>query len=379
MEQTPPIRKASARLYAWIAILVVIFAGGVYAWSTQIAQGTSVLGINDTVTWGTYIVSFFFMIGAGAGLLILATLPQLFGYSGLKALARTGVTLALAAFIAGALFIIADLGSPQNMFNLIADAQWNSFFVWDFVALVLSFVLALAYLFMTRGTLESAGSKIVGGLTSLAAITLVSVEALILSSTVAHSTWANGFMPVSFIVYGLAEGAALLVIVGALTSRFTSGFHAEGLSALGKVLAALILIGLVLTIGDQMAAQYSNQTQTVQTSSLLLTGSYAWLFWSQIIAGMLIPFFIFAFPKARVSRTPAVVASILVLAGAFMEKFSTVVVTQLNPLILNPTTYLTAAPSYATTWVEWTLTMGLFALAALLYTVGTRVLKTTVA
>ena len=379
MEQTPPIRKASARLYAWIAILVVIFAGGVYAWSTQIAQGTSVLGINDTVTWGTYIVSFFFMIGAGAGLLILATLPQLFGYSGLKALARTGVTLALAAFIAGALFIIADLGSPQNMFNLIADAQWNSFFVWDFVALVLSFVLALAYLFMTRGTLESAGSKIVGGLTSLAAITLVSVEALILSSTVAHSTWANGFMPVSFIVYGLAEGAALLVIVGALTSRFTSGFGAEGLSALGKVLAALILIGLVLTIGDQMAAQYSNQTQTVQTSSLLLTGSYAWLFWSQIIAGMLIPFFIFAFPKARVSRTPAVVASILVLAGAFMEKFSTVVVTQLNPLILNPTTYLTAAPSYATTWVEWTLTVGLFAFAALLYTVGTRVLKITVA
>ena len=379
MEQTPPIRKASARLYAWIAILVVIFAGGVYAWSTQIAQGTSVLGINDTVTWGTYIVSFFFMIGAGAGLLILATLPQLFGYSGLKALARTGVTLALAAFIAGALFIIADLGSPQNMFNLIADAQWNSFFVWDFVALVLSFVLALVYLFMTRRTLESAGSKIVGGLTSLAAITLVSVEALILSSTVAHSTWANGFMPVSFIVYGLAEGAALLVIVGALTSRFTSGFGAEGLSALGKVLAALILIGLVLTIGDQMAAQYYNQTQTVQTSSLLLTGSYAWLFWSQIIAGMLIPFFIFAFPRARISRTPAVVASILVLAGAFMEKFSTVVVTQLNPLILNPTTYLTAAPSYATTWVEWTLTMGLFALAALLYTVGTRVLKITVA
>ena len=379
MEQIPPIRKASARLYAWIAILVVIFAGGVYAWSTQIAQGTSVLGINDTVTWGTYIVSFFFMIGAGAGLLILATLPQLFGYSGLKALARTGVTLALAAFIAGALFIIADLGSPQNMFNLIADAQWNSFFVWDFVALVLSFVLALVYLFMTRRTLESAGSKIVGGLTSLAAITLVSVEALILSSTVAHSTWANGFMPISFIVYGLAEGAALLVIVGALTSRFTSGFGAEGLSALGKVLAALILIGLVLTIGDQMAAQYSNQTQTVQTSSLLLTGSYAWLFWSQIIAGMLIPFFIFAFPKARVSRTPAVVASILVLAGAFMEKFSPVVVTQLNPLILNPTTYLTAAPSYTATWVEWTLTVGLFAFAALLYTVGTRVLKTPVA
>ena len=69
-----PLRKTGPGYYFLIAGLLLVIAGAVYAYITQVASGLSVTGMSPTVNkvaWGVYIINFVFFIGIShAGTLI---------------------------------------------------------------------------------------------------------------------------------------------------------------------------------------------------------------------------------------------------------------------------------------------------------------------
>ena len=58
-----PLARTDRAYWIWIALLLLAIGWGVYAYSTQIADGLIVTGMRDRISWGVYIASFVFFIG----------------------------------------------------------------------------------------------------------------------------------------------------------------------------------------------------------------------------------------------------------------------------------------------------------------------------
>jgi molybdopterin-containing oxidoreductase family membrane subunit len=106
----------------WLIATIVLVAIGAVAWGIQLSKGLGVLGIGQIITWGLYIAAFFTLVGLGSGLLILAVLGDLDVLPGLKAHRRNLLIGSIAAYIAGGIMILMDIGRPERVLNIIFKA-----------------------------------------------------------------------------------------------------------------------------------------------------------------------------------------------------------------------------------------------------------------
>ncbi|MFQ5663345.1 MAG: hypothetical protein ACE5HL_05910, partial [Terriglobia bacterium] len=96
-----------------------------------------------------------------------------------------------------------------------------------------------------------------------------------------------------------------------------------------------------------------------------LTGRYALLFWSMVLTCFVIPVGILGRRKTR-TVTGTVAASLSVLAGMWLERFTIVVPTLSNPRVPWDKVF------YSPTWVEIAITLGFGATFIFLYMLFTR-------
>src|SRR3990172_10758392 len=97
-----------------------------------------------------------------------------------------------------------------------------------------------------------------------------------------------------------------------------------------------------------------------------VSGSYAFYFWTMVVCCFVIPFVILANRKTR-TVTGTVVASAAITIGMWLERFTIVVPSLVNPRLPYP------RGLYHPTWVEWSITAGCFAFFILLYMAFTKV------
>ena len=92
--------------------LAVALLAAAYAYSTQLARGLGVTGLNQPAHWGLYIVNFVFFIGLSAGGIIIASLVHAFGVRQFRPVARLAELMAISCLILATVFIVLDLGRP---------------------------------------------------------------------------------------------------------------------------------------------------------------------------------------------------------------------------------------------------------------------------
>lgn len=331
---------------AWGVLLIVALGGVGAAWWTQLSQGMQVTGLSRQVVWGLYIAGFFTAMGAGAGLLALAGLGEFLPQISVRQ-RRASLLLALVSFVVSALLIAMDLGNPVNLLQVLTAGRFSSMMTFDFWALLVAGVIALVYLIVVwKSKGSTAATRSLGVLALISSVALVVVEGWMLATLSAHPMW-GALTVVGFLAAALVAGLALAMLV-----------WRKGTENLVPWMAVALTVSLVVVLAEVFTGLVSGDPRAAAEAQLLVTGGLSWLFWLQVIVGLLVPLGILALSKNPVWLS---VAAGLAFLGVIAEKLWLLVAGQTFPWISIP------SGTYAPTWVEYLGLLGAIGLAALLY------------
>ncbi len=135
---------------------------------------------------------------------------------------------------------------------------------------------------------------------------------------------------------------------------------------LGILLLVMTLLWFYFTFAEYLTTFYGGEPVQLKIFYAKLTGQYAPYIWSMFTLNFVIPFIILARKKTR-TIVGTVIASICVTIGMWLERFTIVVPTLINPRLATGTSF------YHPTWVEALITLGCFAFFILLYALFTKV------
>lgn len=121
--------------WGWIAFLLLLMSIGAACYWQQLSHGLTITGMSRDVTWGFYIAQFTFLVGVAASAVMLVIPKYLHDYQKFGKILVLGEFNAVAMVILCLLFIVADLGSPQRLMNVLLHPTPNSVLFWDMVVL----------------------------------------------------------------------------------------------------------------------------------------------------------------------------------------------------------------------------------------------------
>jgi len=361
-------RAPSLRLYAWAIILLIPIILGLYAWGIQLERGLIVTGMGNVIIWGLYIANFIYFVGLAAGGVIMIAAVHIFGADRYKPFARIGEALAAICVLLAMLFVLPDLGRPDRILNLLLSPNPTSLFIVDFLVLGGYFLFTIIFGWLTMGGKVGArGTLALSAIGLPLAISIHSVTAWVFGVIYARPWWHTALLAPMFISSAIVSALALLIFTAILTSKFTAiKVPSNTVSDLGKVLGAVIPIDIFLLFSEILTTGYAAVPGHIEPLTWVLLGPYAPALWTELILGI-IAFIAMANPKTRASTAVLALSSVFVMAGIWLKRF----------LILVPG--LTLSPigevgAYVPTWVEWSITIALYAFGILLYTLSTRLL-----
>jgi molybdopterin-containing oxidoreductase family membrane subunit len=253
--------------------------------------------------------------------------------------------------------------------------------MWDVFVIAVYLIVNIIYLvLMSRPQASDRALAITSRFALPTAILIHSVTAWIFGLQIAKTGWYSAILAPLFVTSALDSGLALLLIVLVLlnaTNLFST--PKKLLSSLAGLLAICIAIDAFMVGCEILTMAYPAAPEEATILSLLFSGSSAPLFWGEIVCGLIVPFLMLVFSKARQSVPLIVGASVLVIIGVFLKRawllftsFVSFNVTGAPGVAygraeLAGTSMWTMLGTYAPTWVEIVVALGVIALAALIY------------
>jgi len=368
----------------WFGLLLGGMAVGIGCFLWQWTHGLGVTGLSNTVSWGMYIITFMFLVGVSAGGLIVVAGSELVESERFEPLSKLAVILSGSAIAAAAVSILPDLGRPQTAWKLFFQPHVTSPLVWDVV--VIAFYLSIAVIdlwIMTRVRTRPGLLRRVAFVALPVAVLVHSVTAWIFGLLVARPFWNTALLAPMFISSALVSGVALLLIVAHVVDRVTDWHPPEYVFPdLGKLLVWFIGVDAFLLFAELLTGFASREPQHLAQLRVLLFGRLAWVFWSEIILGVAIPFVIFASPKLRASRAWLVTGASLALIGVFFKRVNILMSSLFEPLVGlapgipggRPGQAFRPDQIYIPTWVEWGILIGIASFIGVLITLGVKYL-----
>ncbi|HXH14020.1 MAG TPA: NrfD/PsrC family molybdoenzyme membrane anchor subunit [Alphaproteobacteria bacterium] len=391
--QLQPLLDTGPAYYAVVGVLVALIAWGVYAYSRQLSEGLGVTGMNTPTYWGIYIVNFVFFVGLSAGGVFVASLVHAFNVQAFKSVARIAELLAISCLILATLFILLDLGKPERFYHLFIYGRLGSPLIWDVIVITVYLLVGLAYgYFGARADLlkcmevlprrrwlyrllalgytdgsESAlrrDRRILRGLAIVAlplAVTLHSVTAWILGLVKARPGWYSPLIAPLFVVSATVSGLALVIVVVVLSKRLLKvAIGARVVPQLGTILAFLIPVLGYFLFAELLTVTFAKEPAELHVFAEMMAGRYAFVFWGNLILGLLVPLGLLVHPRTR-TETGIAVAAALVVLGVLAERWNIVIPSQFHRDLPYP------PGAYVMTWVEYSVVLGVYALGVLVF------------
>jgi molybdopterin-containing oxidoreductase family membrane subunit len=353
----------------------VVIAGlliGIWGAVNLLGTGHATTGTSDQIPWGIFVPGYVFFVAASAGCVIVS-LGYALGITRLELVMKRAVFLAIVTLVAGGILILLDLGSPQNVFYFIFSPNFQSPMWWMSVFYILLYLTLLLIEFYSIHTHNVKQLRVLSIIVALSAIAVHSTLGAIFGFAFVRTYFGGAFAPVYFILIAVVIGTALLLFVTILQYKLTRTTMSQELHKLvldlGKFLGVVVGITVFFTIWRDLAGIRS----TIATTSLAYEHILAtWWYWVIVILmGLIIPLFLIYNPKTR-NLNGMIVASILVLVGMFAARFEYTIGGQIAPVLQDLKHLAYPLGSYSSTFVEIAVLVLAFAVAALLYTLGTR-------
>jgi molybdopterin-containing oxidoreductase family membrane subunit len=174
-----------------------------------------------------------------------------------------------------------------------------------------------------------------------------------------HSTIFGPYFVVGAIFSGIA---ALLLVMGVLRKAlgldlYLTKHHFNNLS---KLLLLMSLLWFYFTFAEYQTTWYGNEPNEMAVFASKIRGPYAPFFGAMVFCNFIVPFILLGIRRLRNIST-AMVSSVCVLIGMWLERYLIVVPTLGNPRLI------TASGVYVPTWVEISITAATFAGMIVLY------------
>ena len=361
---------SSITFHRWMAVpgaLVLLGAAGALS---KLIRGEHAMGTTDAVPWGILIAGYVFFAAAATGVGLLGSLGSVFGVTVFQAVHRRALYLALALLLPGFGLIGLELGSPFKMIWIAFSPNFSSGIWWMgvFYSIYLATLLTECW-FDYRGE-HPPLLRPVALVALVAKVAAVSNLGAVFGLLAARPFWHGPLSPVYLLLTALITGAAALLLTLALLERAgkDTGDELEALSpVLGRLIAALLAICLVLTAWKMYSGLYGSIPGLAAATAALVSGPLALPFWLfEVGLSMILPLVLLLRPRGMAPGS-AVAASVSVLAGFFGARFDFVAAGQIAPLRVVEGVQTLVYHPYWPSWTEWALVLGACGAAALIY------------
>lgn len=393
-----PIVATRSSFYYLALVLLGFTTLAFFAWVHQLRWGLGVTGLNVPVYWGTYITNFVFFIGIShAGTLISAIL-RLCHAEWRRSITRAAEVITVLVLFFGVGSVIVDLGRPDRMLNVLRHPNFSSPLLWDVCSISIYLTASTIYLYLPLipdiAILRDHGGRytwfyrllalgwqgserqrrwldrgigVMAVLVIPIAISVHTVVSWVFGMTV-QPMWHSTIFGPYFVVGAIFSGIASIIIAMALIRRiyylqdYLKPIH---FNHLGTLLLVFALLWFYFTFAENITTYYGRDPAHLTVFYSKLNGRYAPLFWSMVVTCFLIPVGLLGRRQTR-TVTGTVVASLSVLAGMWLERFTIVVPTLSRPRVPWDIVY------YFPTWVELAMTLGFSATFIFLYMLFTK-------
>ena len=350
---------------------------GVYAYFVQFNQGLSVTNMSDVVSWGFYIANFTFLVGVAAAAVMIILPSYMFKDKDLHKVVIVGEVVAIGALVMCLTFVFVDLGRPLQAWHvlpIIGLFNWpSSLLSWDI--LVLNGYLALnlsvpAYILFCHYNLRKPVEKLYRPFVFISifwAFAIHLVTAFLYEGLPARSFWNNPLMGPRFLASAFAAGPSLItVLLVIIHTSTTFKITAEIFNKLRLIIVVSAIINLIMLFSEIFKEFYLPTHHSLPAIYLYfgLEGHNSlvpWI-WTAVSINVL-GTLIMAFNPGRNNPKVLFPACILIFLGIWIEKGIGLIVPGLVPSPLGDVV------SYAPSWVEICITLGVLALGMFVVTV----------
>lgn len=386
MDALTPISRART-FWSLLAIGLLVVLAGWSAAHQMDTQGHVITGMTNQVVWGLPHVFAIFMIVTASGVLNVASVGSVFGQSAYKTRAPLSGLLSLALLAGGLMVLMLDLGRPERViiaathYNFVSVFAWNIFLYSGMAAIV------GIYLWITLERRMNRFSQPVGIAALIWRFVLTTGTGSIFGFLIARQAYQSAVLAPLFIVLSLAWGMAVFSVVQSAVYAWNKGTLQPAIRRrMSRLLAIFLSLALYLVAVVHLTNLYFAKQLDFELFILLgrgdASGVFPILFWiGYVLIGSVVPIVLLFFAREDRPRL-ALLASVLVVAGAFAFLFVFIVGGQAFPLDIFPGHEVTSSFAdgafelYRPRWPEWLLGLGGLGVAFVLTLIGVRVLDT---
>jgi Ni/Fe-hydrogenase subunit HybB-like protein len=367
MQMGTNMRKFLAKVTFWKAVAAVILSAGLYSTYVRCTHG---LGgsthLSDQFPWGLWI-GFDVLCGVGlaAGGFALCAAVHLFNVKKFEPILRPTILTAFLGYLLVIVGLLFDLGRPFQIWHAII--MWNPHSVMFEVAWCVMLYTTVLSLEFAPIVLEK--FKLTRSLRILKRVSIPIVILGVILSTLHQSSlgslylivpyklyalWYTPYLPLFFFVSALAVGCAMVIFESFLSSRaFKKSLEIDLLSQIGRIAVVVLAVYLTMRFVDA----YNRQILPL----LLVPRTETYLYWAEIVVGVIAPLVLLSLPAMRKSRTGLFLGSVMIILGFVMDRLN-ITVTGMEA---------SAGTHYTPSWMEISITAAIvtsgfiaFALAA---------------
>ena len=370
-----------SRFWLVAVLAAALVAVGLGAAHYMEVEGHIVTGMNNHVVWGLPHVFAIFLIVAASGVLNVASIGSVFGKAPYKARAPLSGLLCLAMLAGGLMVLMLDLGRPDRLIVAATHYNFTSMFAWNVFLYSGMAAIVAVYLWTLMERRMSPYSKKAGLAAFIWRLVLTTGTGSIFGFLVARQAYGSALLAPMFIVMSFAWGLAVFLIAQAADyawNRMT--LPAEVGRRMTRLLGVFVAATLYLVAAHHLTNLYFARQVDFERFILVDGGIYPLLLWvGYVVVGSVIPMWLVFGTEAARPRN-ALLASALVIVGAFCALYVFIIGGQAFPLELFPgadtrsTFYDGQVAPYTPSLPELLLGLGGVAASFLVTAIGVHVL-----
>jgi molybdopterin-containing oxidoreductase family membrane subunit len=257
------VLKGSPKFYVWLVFLGSLIGLGAFTYLFQMKYGLSITGMSRDVSWGFYIAQFTYLVGVAASAVMLVLPAYFHHYKKFKKMIIFGEFMAIGAVLMCMLFIVADMGQPQRMLNVMLHPTPNSVMFYDMLVLmgylVLNAIIGWTTLECERHQVEP--PKWIKPLIYLSifwAFSIHTVTAFLYSGLPGRHYFLTAIMAARFLSSAFCAGPSILLLLLFVVRKMT-GFNPgkEAVQTLTKIITYAMGINVFFFLLEVFTAFYS--------------------------------------------------------------------------------------------------------------------------
>jgi molybdopterin-containing oxidoreductase family membrane subunit len=328
------IRCKSPKFLAFLGALMAVVAVGLAAVYHMEHEGHYVTGMSNQIVWGLPHVFAIFLIVAASGALNIASIGSVFSKTMYKPLGRLSGFLSIALLVGGLMILVLDLGRPDRLIVAMTTYNFKSIFAWNIFLYNGFIVIVGVYLWFMMERKMAKYSSYAGVVAFLWRLILTTGTGSIFGFLVARQAYDAALLAPMFIVMSFAIGLAVFILVLVTTYRCVGWPLGNSMLAhLNKLLGLFVAALLYFTLVYHATNLYVTENHALEHFLLVSGGIYPMLFWGgHVLVGSLLPLFFIYHPMFNKDSSGVIMASIMVIIGAFALLYFFIIGGQAFPL-----------------------------------------------